>query len=62
MIQLKKILRDNSFERNAISKRGSLAFERLPFYRTSKKLFKQPMATGGKKYAFVLLLDVSASM
>jgi len=61
-LQIKKVLRDNSFDRYVISKRGSIDFNRLQFYKTSKRLFREQAAEWGKHYAFVLMLDVSGSM
>ncbi len=62
MLQIKRVLRDNSFDRYALSKRWSLDFNRLQYYKTSKKLFREQTASGWKHYAFVLMLDVSWSM
>ena len=62
MLEIQRILRDNSFERYAPSKKWKLDFNRIQLYKTSKKIFKQKLNTWGKKYAFTILLDVSSSM
>ena len=60
--EIRKILRDNLYERRILDKRGRIETSRLAHYRTSKKLFTRKLWEKWKKYHFEILLDVSWSM
>lgn len=60
--KLKKIFRDNLYERNILSKTGSVNFNRLGMAKTSKYIFNKKEETKGYKYNVELLLDASGSM
>ena len=62
MVKIQRVLRDNLFQRNVLSTSGSLDFNRLSKYKTSKRLFQRKADTGWKLYNFIVLVDVSGSM
>lgn len=60
--RIKRIFRDNLFERVVESKRGKLNFSALHKHKTSTRIFSKPQATWWKKYNIEILLDMSGSM
>lgn len=60
--RIKRIFRDNLFERTVESKRGKLNFSALHKHKTSTRIFSKPQATWWKKYNIEILLDTSGSM
>ncbi len=60
--KIQRILRDNLYQRSSLSTTGSLNFNRLSKYRTSKKLFDRKNIQSWKHYNVTLLLDMSWSM
>jgi hypothetical protein len=59
---IQRVLRDNLFARQVLATSGSLEFNRLAKYRTSKRLFARKQAESGKLYNFIILIDCSGSM
>lgn len=60
--EIRRILRDNLYERRILDKRWRLETNRLAHYRTSNRLFSRKTLNQWKKYHFEILLDVSWSM
>ena len=60
--RIKRIFRDNLFERTVESKRGKINFSSLHKHKTSTRIFSKPQANWGKKYNIEILLDTSGSM
>gem|GEM_PF-5438411 len=59
---IQRVLRDNLFARQVLATSGSLEFNRLAKYRTSKRLFARKQTESGKLYNFIILIDCSGSM
>jgi len=62
LYQIKKIFKDNLFERRVLSKKGRLETNRLSFHKTSSKLFSQKLSQQDKHYSLEILIDWSWSM
>lgn len=62
MPRIKRIMKDNLYERKILSKSGTLEGNRLAHHRVSNKLFSKKEEHKGKTYYIDLLLDCSGSM
>jgi len=60
--KIQRILRDNLYERRALSRSGDIEFLRLAHYKTSRQIFSRKVSESGKHYNFTLLVDMSGSM
>lgn len=62
LVAIRRIMKDNLFRRQVISKQGRLCMNRLHAYQTSSHLFIKPQEKEGKAYHVELLIDNSGSM
>jgi len=60
--QIRRILRDNLYERRVLDKRWRVETNRLAYYKTSRKIFSKKTWEQWKNYHFEILVDVSDSM
>lgn len=60
--RIRELLTDNLYERRVISKSGSMEFNRLSHYKTSKRLYSQAQEKKNKEYHYEIMIDASWSM
>lgn len=60
--EVRRIMRDNLYERHTLSKSGKIETNRLAHYRTSPRLFTKKQGEKGKNYHVDIIMDVSGSM
>lgn len=60
--RIRELLTDNLYERRVISKSGSMEFNRLSHYKTSKRLYSQAQERKNKEYHYEIMIDASWSM